>query len=86
MTTWMYIYLHAQFNIKIYNIIGYHKPQYDNLMYFMFHFHIVSKQDQIYLLQSRPITSIFAWSNDEITREFDSPFTNDDVVMFYNVK
>ncbi|XP_026822720.1 uncharacterized protein LOC113560827 [Rhopalosiphum maidis] len=46
----------------------------------------VAVEDQIYLLQSRPITSIFAWSNDEITREFDTPFTSDDVVMFYNVK
>ncbi|CAI6346497.1 unnamed protein product [Macrosiphum euphorbiae] len=46
----------------------------------------VAVEDQVYLLQSRPITSIFAWSNDEITREFDSPFTSDDVVMFYNVK
>ncbi|XP_016663303.2 uncharacterized protein LOC100569517 [Acyrthosiphon pisum] len=46
----------------------------------------VAVEDRLYLLQSRPITSIFAWSNDEITREFDSPFTSDDVVMFYNVK
>ncbi|XP_060861181.1 uncharacterized protein LOC132938394 isoform X3 [Metopolophium dirhodum] len=46
----------------------------------------VAVEDRVYLLQSRPITSIFAWSNDEITREFDSPFTSDDVVMFYNVK
>ncbi|XP_025408161.1 uncharacterized protein LOC112681979 [Sipha flava] len=43
-------------------------------------------EDRVYLLQSRPITSIFAWTNDEITREFDTPFTCDDVVMFYNVK
>ncbi|XP_022162684.1 uncharacterized protein LOC111028371 isoform X1 [Myzus persicae] len=43
-------------------------------------------EDRVYLLQSRPITSIFAWSNDEITHEFDTPFTSDDVIMFYNVK
>ncbi|VVC45766.1 ATP-grasp fold, subdomain 1,PEP-utilising enzyme, mobile domain,Pyruvate phosphate dikinase [Cinara cedri] len=43
-------------------------------------------EDRIYLLQSRPITSIFAWNNDEIAREFDTPFMDDDVAMFYNVK
>ncbi|CAH1725995.1 unnamed protein product [Aphis gossypii] len=46
----------------------------------------VAVEDQVYLLQSRPITSIFAWNNDEISREFDTPFTSDDVVMFYNAK
>uniref|UniRef100_A0A2H8TRJ0 Putative phosphoenolpyruvate synthase n=1 Tax=Melanaphis sacchari TaxID=742174 RepID=A0A2H8TRJ0_9HEMI len=46
----------------------------------------VAVEDQVYLLQTRPITSIFTWTNDEITREFDSAFTSDDVVMFYNVK
>lgn len=45
-----------------------------------------SWQDEVYLLQSRPITSIFVWSNNEISTEFDSPFTTDSVTMFYNVK
>ncbi|XP_050419567.1 uncharacterized protein LOC126832726 isoform X2 [Adelges cooleyi] len=41
-------------------------------------------RDRIYLVQCRPITSIFAWQTSEIVREFDSPFASDDVTMFYN--
>ncbi|XP_050541906.1 prodigiosin synthesizing transferase PigC-like isoform X3 [Daktulosphaira vitifoliae] len=44
------------------------------------------KEADIFLLQLRPITSIFAWSDNEILHEFDSPFSCKDVSVFYNTK
>lgn len=83
---WLCVYLYAINNIQYVNTI---QNQYcmRSLQFKINKIMIlVLWQDCIYLLQSRPITSIFAWTNDEITREFDTPFTCDDVVMFYNVK
>lgn len=41
-------------------------------------------QEKIFILQCRPVTTLFTWSDFEVCHEHDSGFTDFDAIMFHN--